>query len=576
VLRLLKARQYLSPSYELITGHVMLKQKQIKYFTLALLAVFFLFLLSGLTLSQHYQASINKQPASLVSGLGNVHHPVSTSNAEAQRFFDQGLTFIYAFNHYEAVRSFKRAAELDSNLAMAYWGSALALGSNYNANADPASEKAAYEAVQKALSLVSKVSENERDYIEALAKRYSINPKADLKQLAVDYKNAMGEIVKRYPDDLDAATLYAESAMNLRPWELWNANGQPAEGTEEIVAVLESVFKRDPQHIGALHYYIHAVEASSHPEKALAIADRLGKLVPAAGHLVHMPAHIYIRIGDYAAAARSNQEAVEVDQAYIKSTGVQGFYPLNYYSHNLYFLATAYMMGGQFKEAKKVAEQLEADFGAHLKHMPPQEFLMPASTFVLVRFHRWNDILKSLEPSKEMSITNAFWHFGQGMAYAATNKIDKAEAEEKVLIAAQKRIPREVKYGLNNASSVLKIAELVLNGKIAIAKHDNKSAIGFLTQAVKVQDSLNYDEPQDWFFPVRESLGGVLMLNHEYKEAEKVFRTDLEKNQRNGRSLFGLRESLKAQGRKSDAQWIQSQFETAWKNADTQLRVEEL
>jgi tetratricopeptide (TPR) repeat protein len=281
------------------------------------------------------------KPASLMTGLGSHHHPVATGNAEAQRFFDQGLTLVYAFNHEEAIRSFKRAAELDPQLAMAHWGIALALGPNINLDVDPAREKAAYEAVRKALSMSAKAPENERAYIEALAKRYSIEPGADLKRLAVDYKNAMGELSKRYPDDLDAATLYAESMMNLRPWQLWSKDGLPAEGTLEIVAVLESVLKRNPNHIGAIHYYIHAVEASPNPEKALHYVAKLPAQVPAAGHLVHMPAHIYVRTGDYESAAQSNQEAAEADQTYIRMSGAQGVYPLMYYNHNLHFLAHA-------------------------------------------------------------------------------------------------------------------------------------------------------------------------------------------------------------------------------------------
>src|ERR1044072_6532747 len=266
--------------------------------------------LSAVALGQHtgHKATDAKeQPATQMSGMGTHHHPVSTTNAEAQKFFEQGLSFVFAFNHNEAIRSFKRAAELDPQLAMAHWGVALALGPNINSDVDPEREKAAYEAVQISVSLAAKASENERAYIAALARRYSIDPKADLKQLAVDYKNAMGEVVRRYPDDLDAATLYAESAMNLRPWKFWTADGKPAEGTEEIVATLESVLRRDPNHIGAIHCYIHAVEASPTPERGLAYAARLAPQVPAAGHLVHMPAHIYVRTGDYEAAARSNQ-----------------------------------------------------------------------------------------------------------------------------------------------------------------------------------------------------------------------------------------------------------------------------
>src|ERR1700694_4948575 len=329
-----------------------------------------------------------EKPAALMTGLGSMHHPVSTTSAEAQRFFDQGLALVYAFNHDEAVRSFKRAAELDPQMVMADWGMALALGPNINLDVDPQREKAAYEAVQRALSLSANAPENERAYIEALAKRYSIDPKADLKKLAVDYKNAMGELIKRYPDDLDAATLYAESAMDLRPWQLWSADGKPAEGTEEIVAVLESVLRRNPNHPGAIHYYIHAVEASPHPERALAYAPKLPQLMPMAGHLMHMPAHIYARTGDYENAALSNVHAAAADEAYIKAGGLQGIYPLMYYSHNLHFLAIAYSMEGRFTDAMRATKQLEANVSPHLKDMPMLEGFMTVTPLLLVGFNR--------------------------------------------------------------------------------------------------------------------------------------------------------------------------------------------
>jgi hypothetical protein len=280
-----------------------------------------LLVVPNLVMGQHqHHGTAQATPAVLMPGLGTHHHPVSTGNPEAQRFFDQGLRLIFAFNHDEAVRAFQRAAELDPQLAMAYWGIALAMGSNYNLPPEPEREKAAYEALQRALTLAAKAPEQERAYIEALSKRYSNDPQADLKKLAADYKHAMGELAKRYPDDLDSATLYAESAMNLRPWQLWGKDGAPAEGTEEIVAVLEAVLKRNPDHIGANHYYIHAVEASRHPERALPSAARLETLAPAAGHLVHMPSHIYLRVGDYLAAAHTNAVAAAVDEAYLKST----------------------------------------------------------------------------------------------------------------------------------------------------------------------------------------------------------------------------------------------------------------
>jgi tetratricopeptide (TPR) repeat protein len=523
------------------------------------------------------QRAAGDKPATLMPGLGHHHHPVSTTNSEAQRFFDQGLTLVYAFNHEEAIRSFRRAAELDPQMAMAYWGIALALGPNINLDVDPAREKAAFEAAQQALSLSQKAPENERAYIEALVKRYSVDPKADLKRLAVDYKNAMGELVKLYPDDLDAATLYAESAMNLRPWQLWTKDGKPAEGTEEIVSVLESVLRRNPDHIGAIHYYIHAVEASPHPERALAYVARLAPQVPAAGHLVHMPAHIYVRTGDYEAAAQSNREAAAADQAYIKASGSRGIYPMMYYNHNLHFLAHAYSMEGRFAEAIKAARQLESNVGPYVKQMPMLEGFMPIPTLTLVRFRKWDEILKSSEPDRTMVVAGALWHYARAMALAATGKIEMAEAEQKIFLDAAKTISAETPFGLNTTGSILMpVAGEVLSARIALARKDTKAAIAHLRKAVAAEDKLNYDEPPGWDAPVRESLGGALLLDGNYTEAEQVFRDDLMKHPRSGRSLFGLMESLKAQGKKYDAEMVQREFETAWKNADVQLRVEDL
>src|SRR3989304_4346946 len=547
-----------------------------KFLTNNLFNSLFMFcIFSGLAFAQtagHNHTSTDTKPAVLMSRLGEHHHPVSTKNPEAQRFFDQGLILIFAFNHDEAVRSFKRAAVLDPNLAMAYWGIALALGPNINLDVDPEREKAAYKAVQKALALSANAPEQERAYIAALSKRYSIDPKADLKKLAVDYKNAMGELVKRYPDDLDAATLYAESMMDLRPWQLWNKDGTPAEGTEEIVAVLESVLKRNPNHIGANHYYIHTIAASLHPERALPSAERLKTLAPAAGHLVHMPAHIYMRIGDYKSAAQRNKVAAEVDQAYIKSSGVQGVYPLMYYSHNLHFLAVAYAMEGRFSDAKKAADQLVAHVGPHVKGMPMLEFFMPTSTLILVRFQRWDDILKSPKPDSGMAITNAMWHFARGMAYAVNGKVKEEESERKLLIAAEKTVPGGATWDLNSASSVLKITEHAGKSRIALAKGANTSAVKFLRKAVEAEDALNYAAQPGWYIPVWESIGSVVMLNGDYAEAERVFRVDLDKNPRSGGSLFGLMVSLKAQGKNYDARFVQEEFEVAWKNADTKLK----
>ncbi|HKP88139.1 MAG TPA: tetratricopeptide repeat protein [Blastocatellia bacterium] len=539
-------------------------------------------LIAPAAFSQHQHSSPNNSKrVTLIAGLGEHHHPVSTTSAEAQRFFDEGLTLVYAFNHDEAIRSFNRALELDPNLAMAHWGVALALGPNINLDIDAEREKLAFEAVQKALALAGKATEPERAYIEALAKRYSNDPKADLKKLATDYKNAMGELARRFPDDLDAATLYAESAMDLRPWQLWTLDGKPAEGTEEIVAVLESVLKRNPDHVGANHYYIHAVEASRHPEWALPSAQRLKVLTPAAGHLVHMPSHIDIRTGNYEAAVRANAYAAEADREQFKNFGAQGVYPMMYYTHNLHFLVIANGMQGNFRDAKRAADQLEAHLNQSIAGMPEgmvamMDGFMPVPMITLVRFQRWDDVLKTPAPDKRFPATGALWHFARGMAYVSAKKMESAAGERDILAAAAKAIPPDAVFGLNRASNILKIAENVLSAKIALAKNDKKAAIELLKKAVEVEDSLNYTEPADWVMPVRESLGAALISSGDYAEAEKVFRADLEKNPRSGRSLFGLSESLKAQGKTSAAASVQREFQVAWKNADAQLRIEDL
>src|SRR5689334_20129383 len=350
-------------------------------------------LLCTVVLAQQHPMSAAGRPVTMIEGLGDLHHPATTSNAEAQQFFDQGLRLIYACNHAEAERSFRHAAELDPKLAMAYWGIAEAVGPNYN---DPASDERfmqAHQAIQKAMDLSSNASASERAYISAMAKRFPADPKADRRKAAEDYRDAMRQLSKQFPDDLDAATLFAESSMTLHPWGLWHLDGTPEEGTDEIVTTLESVIHRDPNHLGAVHYYIHAVEASPNPDRALAGANRLAALAPNAGHIVHMPAHVYIRTGDYDAAVKTNEDAAAVDRAYIKATGAQGIYPMMYYSHNLHFIAMCASMNGNYAEARKNADLLVANVAPHVKEMPPLEGFMTIPMAVAVRFHQWNEIL---------------------------------------------------------------------------------------------------------------------------------------------------------------------------------------
>jgi tetratricopeptide (TPR) repeat protein len=518
------------------------------------------------------------RPVELMPGLDHHHHAIATSNPEAQRFFDQGLTLVYGFNHDEAVRCFRRAAELDPRSPMPLWGIALAFGPNYNMDVNPQGEKTAWETIQKALGLAASAPENDRAYVQALTRRYSGDPKPDLKKLALDYKSAMNELAKLYPDDLDAATLYAESMMDLHPWQLWASDGQPGEYTEEIISILASVLRRDPSHLGANHFYIHALEASPYPERALPSARRLETLAPAAGHLIHMPSHIYMRTGDYDAAARCNEAAVKADQYYLEATRTQDSpYGLMYYSHNLQFLAAALSMEGRFMDAKQAADDLVDNVEPYVSDMPMLEWFMPVPTLVLVRFHRWAEIVKSLEPNRKLTLTSALWHAAQGEARAAMGDLKRAELERATLASAIARAQADVPFWFNNSPrAVLNLVAAVLDARIAAAKGDRKAAIDDWKKAVEMQDSLNYDEPPYWLCPARESLGGALLLDGQYGEAEQVFRADLARDPRNGRSLFGLLESLKEQNKKADAAWVQQAFEAAWKNADVELRREDL
>jgi tetratricopeptide (TPR) repeat protein len=519
------------------------------------------------------------KPAAMMTGIGNLHHPVSTRNAQAQEFFDQGLRLIYAFNHDEAARSFHRAAELDPKLAMAWWGVAEAVGPNYN---DPASDerfKQAHEAIQKAVDLSGHASPSEQAYINAMALRFPADSSADRRKAAEAYHDAMREVAKKYPDDLDAATLFAESGMNLHPWGLWHLDGTPEEGTEEIVSTLESVIKRDPNHMGAVHYYIHAVEASASPQRALAQANRLAALAPSAGHLVHMPAHVYIRTGDYDAAVKTNEKAAAADVAYIKSSGEgQGIYSGMYYSHNLHFIACAASMTGDYPEAMKAARTLSAHVKPMITAIPPLEAFLTIPMAVDVRFQKWSDILDMPQPAPEMKVVTTYWHFARGMALAGIGKIGDAEAQYQELAATRDAVPADAIFSMpfnNKTKDILDIAVNVLGAKIAMAKKDNQSAIAQLRDAVSVQDKLNYGEPPDWFFPVRESLGAALLMNNDASGAEQVFRDDLNRNPRNPRSLFGLEQALKAQGKNYDAGFVDKELKSAWKGT-TPLKLSDL
>jgi tetratricopeptide (TPR) repeat protein len=527
-------------------------------------------------------ASAQQKPAYLMDGLSNLHHPVSTQNAEAQKFFDQGLRLVYAFNHEEAARSFHRAAELDPKLAMAWWGVALAVGPNYNLPVDPDREKLAVEAIAKAHTLSSNSTPIEQAYIDAMARRFSADLKPDYHQLDISYSKAMAALTHRYPDDLDAATLYADSLMNLRPWQLWNADGTPAEGTNEIVSTLEGVLRRDPNHIGAMHLYIHAVEASPNPERALPYADRIPALAPAAGHLVHMPAHIYERTGNFDGARAQNVAAAKADEAYAAASGSQGMYMMMYYSHNLHFGAVSASMQGRCAEAKSQADRLADNLrpmSADKNMAPMLEPFIGMQYAIAARCARWDDLLATTEPASQTNALKAYWLYSRGLALAARGKLDEAESLRKQLAAIESATSHDDIFMppvQNHTAQIYHIAGDIVAARIASAKGNKDTGIKLLRDAVGNQDQLLYNEPADWYYPVRESLGGMLLQSGDAKAAEQVFRDDLERNPRNPRSLYGLAEALTRQNRAYEASWIKQQFDTAWQGADVILKVEDL
>lgn len=520
-------------------------------------------------------------PPQIQAGMGSWHHAITTKNPEAQKFFDQGLAFLYGFNHDEAARYFRRASELDPAAPMPYWGLALAIGPNYN-DADVSEARAAstYDAVKKALERVPNASEAEGDYVRALAKRYaSADPKSDWKKLHLDYSNAMRELVRKYPDDLDAATMFGESLMMLRPWQLWTADGKPAPGTEELVAVLESVLRRDPDHPGANHFYIHAVEASPNLERAIPSAMRLLTLMPAAGHLVHMPGHIFLQTGDYGLVAESNVKAAAADRAFVQRTGATGIYPLMYWTHNIHFIAFARAQQGRYEDAEQAARDMVKNVGdADLEpHMQMLEAYHLYPTMVDLRFHRWAEILAVPQPRAERKLARAFHQYARAMALVGKGRMMEAVATRTQFDALRKALPAESLYLINNkGSDVLALAAATLDARLAWARGERSEAIRQWRRAVELEGAIQYDEPPAWFYPVRQSLAAALLQNGQAKEAEAVFRETIARHPRDGRLLFGLWQSLVAQKRDTEAALVEQQFQTAWKGATAKLRIEDL
>ncbi len=519
-------------------------------------------------------ASPTGQLAPRLQDLGSHTFPVSTTSPEAQLFINQGIMLAYGFNHPEAYRAFQEAARLDPHCAMAHWGMALVWGPNINLPMAPEAVPTAYASLQQALALKEHVSEKERAYIEALAARYADPAPADRSALDRAYADAMEALHRRFPEDLDAATLYAESLMDLSPWAYWTRDKQPQPETRRILAVLEAVLARHPSHPGALHLYIHATEYGR-PELAEDAADRLGPLAPGAGHLVHMPSHIFRRVGRYAEASRSNVAAIAADEDYIVQCRAQGVYPLAYYPHNIHFLWDSATMEGRQATALEAARKAAAAVPGDVWREVPlvQQFLV-APLQAYVRFGRWETILEEPRPPAESPFWTGMWHYARGLAYTATERPDQAAGE----LADLRRIAADpsleglrVTFSRNGAKAILEIAVEALAGELAAHRGDVEQAVAHLHRGALLEDNLIYNEPPDWHVPVRHSLGAVLLAAGRAAEAEAVYWLDLERNRENGWALFGLAQSLRAQGREDEAAAVEARFQKAWNGADVTL-----
>ena len=530
-------------------------------------------------LAQHAHQPLSPVATELHPGLGDYHFPITTANPDAQVYFDHGIRLLYGFNHDEAARYFRRAAELDPQAPMPHWGVALSIGPNYNDTAvDETRAQATYDAVKNAEQRAGNGSQRERDYIAALGRRYPTpEPAADWLGFHRDYSAAMRDIVAKYPDDLDAATLYAESLMMLRPWQLWSLEGEPAPGTLELVAVLESVLRNNPEHPGANHFYIHAVEASRNLERAIPSATRLMTLTPGAGHLVHMPGHIFLQTGDFDLAAETNVEAAAADRAFIERTGATGVYPLMYFTHNIHFIAYARAQQGRYDEAKQAALEMVTNVGDGDLEMQMLEGFRLYPLMVDLRFHRWDTLLATPEPERSRAFSHAFWRYARAMALAAQGKVRDATAEQRRFERERAAVPPEGQYLINNkAGDVLALAAATLDAQVAAARGDTAASLDGWRRAVSLESALQYDEPPAWFYTVRQSLGAALLRAGNHVEAEQEFRTALATRPRDGRLLYGLWQTLLAQERASEAQLVQGQFTRAWRGATTQLTLDDL
>ncbi|MCC7375344.1 MAG: hypothetical protein IT581_11880 [Verrucomicrobiales bacterium] len=531
-----------------------------------------LYLAGALTLSAQ-----EKLPGPLFDGLGDLHHPVTTSSAKAQRYFDQGMRLLFGFNHKEAIRSFRSAAVLDPQCAMAHWGVAYAFGPHVNKPMDGSDTTNAWAALQLALSTQASASAKERAYIGALQQRYQAEPVEDRLALDRAFGVAMRKLASSYPDDMDAQVIFAEALMNTMPWDYWTRDRTPKPETEEILAALRYVMARQPNHPGANHFYIHAVEAGPNPEWGLPAADRLRGYAPAAGHLVHMPSHIYMRVGQYDDAVEVNERAVEADRGYVRHCRAQGFYPGAYYPHNIHFLWWAQLFTGQSRAALKTARQAaeyandnycgpkKALEAPRLRHLP---------WLTLIRFGRWNEVLAIGQPpaTNDFLVDRALWHFARGLAMAARKDVGGVERESAALRAiAGGEEAKKLSSPLFPVSDTLQVAALWLSGKEAGAKGDLDAMVAQLEKAVAADDAIPYMEPSYWPLPIRPTLGAALVQKGDLARAEAVFREDLKRWPRNPWSLFGLEAALRGQRQDQSADLVRREFDRSWDKADTTL-----
>lgn len=521
--------------------------------------------------------------ATLLPGLGSYRFVVTSAHPDVQKWFDQALALTYGFNHDAAERSFLRAAELDPSCAMCWWGAALVLGPHVNAAMDPANNGKAWTRINQAVELSPRTSEREQAFITALRARYAENPPADRKPLDEAYAEATGELAKKFPDDLDAATFHAEALMDLQPWNYYDGQGQPKGRIAEIVATLESVMQRNPDHAGALHLYIHAVEASNDPDRGAVAADRLRELVPGSGHLVHMPSHIYTRVGRYHDAVVANQKAVQADDAYLATCrpGV-AVYPLAYVPHNHHFLWWASSMEGASAAAIAAADEAAKRANvAELIRQPGFEFLQDFMVTPLkarAQLGRWAEVVATPKPEGDLAYPAAMWHYAQGMAAVRQYRLDAAgEHLQALAAAAADPVWDKAMIGPQHAlSGTLKVAERMLAGELAAARKDYAAAIAALEQGMALEDGIPYYEPPVWHQPVRQTLGAVQLAAGQAAAAEATYRKDLERNRENGWSLFGLAQALRAQSRADEAQQVDQRFDKAWTYADLKLESSRL